>query len=225
MVRHFVYAAVAPSRSCARLFDDQTVRRAIAFVERSAPGAFGGQPQVSDAAKSLFYREAEDHAREQQLAVHSNGLVELLWSVTLRPAGDEELVLDATHVLRPLLLLANAVADREYSELSKLHQRRRRFANVDWAFMITSAANPPGGRETWSAIGVPGEAPPRAAGQRGGEFPAHGVGRRSVKRSDGRAAVADFLTELLVANGYHELGDTVSRTVLAAELQGEAITA
>jgi hypothetical protein len=224
MARHFVYAAVAPSRSCERPFDDQGVRRAIAFAERAAPGVFGAQAQVSDGAKSLFYLETSDHTRERELAVHNSGLIELLWSVTLAPAREDQLVLEATKVVRPLLALTDAIASSEYAELSKLYQRRRALAKVDWSFMMTSAASPPGGRETWSAIAVPGGAPPRATGHLGGEFPAQGVSALSVKRPDGRAAVAEFLTTLLVANGYHELGDSVARTLRAAEHRRAATT-
>jgi hypothetical protein len=217
MVRHFVYAAVAPSRSCARPFDDQAVRRAIAFAGRAAPATFGEQPDISDGSMSLFYREGADGARERALAVRTSGLVELLWSLELHPREEGQLVLPASAVLKPLLNLAEAVAGEEYAQVSGLHHRRRRFGKVDWSFMMTCAATLPGGRETWSAIEVPGDPPPRARGQHGGAFPTQGIGMRSVRRSAGHDVVGDFLSSLLVANGYHELGDTVQRTMLAAE--------
>jgi hypothetical protein len=221
MVRHFVYAAVAPSRRCARAWDDQSVRRAMAFADRATPGTFSAEPQISDGYKSLFYTQTSDGTRERELAVYRTGLVELLWSVPLRRAPDEQLLLPATAVVGPLLGLADAVATREYAELSGLHHRRRHFVKVDWSFMMTCAASPNGVRETWSAIELPDPRPPRAGAQHGGEFPAHGTGRLSLRRSAGRDAISGFLTELLVANGYHELGDVCTLTLAAADLGPE----
>jgi hypothetical protein len=221
MVRHFVYAAVAPSRRCARAWDDQSVRRAMAFAERATPGAFSAEPQISDGYKSLFYTQTSDGTRDRELAVYRTGLVELLWSVPLRRAPDEQLLLPATAVVGPLLGLADAVATREYAELSGLHHRRRHFVKVDWSFMMTCAASPNGVRETWSAIELPDPRPPRAGAQHGGEFPAHGTERLSLRRSAGRNAISGFLTELLVANGYHELGDVCAVTLAAADLGSE----
>lgn len=217
MSRHFVYAAVAPSRSGARPFDDRSVRRAMAFAGRVAPGAFSAEPQISDGHKSLFYTESDDGVRERELAVDRTGLVELLWSVSLRSTPDEGLLLPATAVVRPLLMLAAAVGTQDYAELSGLHAHRRHFGKVDWSFMMTCAARPNGVRETWSAIEFPGTPPPRAGAQHGGEFPPHGVGWRSLRRSAGRGAVSGFLRELLVANGYHELRDVVARTLAVAD--------
>lgn len=216
MVRHYVYAAVAPSRCCPRAWDDRSVRRAVAFAERATPRAFSGEPQIADGAKSLFYTQSCDGTRERELAVHRSGLVELLWSITLERGLDEQLLLPATAVVEPLLSLADAVATREYTELSGLRQRRRRFSTVDWSFMMTCAATPHGSRETWSAIHLPCLSPPRAAAQRAGEFPAHGTSRLSLRRSAGRDAVSGFLTVLLVANGYHELGDVCMQTIATA---------
>jgi hypothetical protein len=194
----------------------------MAFADRATPGAFSADPQISDGYKSLFYAQTPDGTRERELAIYRTGLVELLWSVPLRRAPDEQLLLPATAVVAPLLGLADAVATREYAELSGLHQRRRRFVKVDWSFMMTCAASPNGVRETWTAIELPDARPPRAGAQHGGEFPAHGTGRLSLKRSAGRDAISGFLTELLVANGYHELGDVCAHTLADADRGPEA---
>lgn len=189
----------------------------MAFADRATPGVFSAEPQISDGYKSLFYTQTSDGTRERELAVYRTGLVELLWSVPLRRAPDEQLLLPATAVVAPLLGLADAVATREYAELSSLHQRRRRFIKVDWSFMMTCAASPNGVRETWTAIELPDPVPPRAGAQHGGEFPAQGTGRLSLRRSAGRGAINGFLIELLVANGYHELGDVCEHTLAAAD--------
>lgn len=225
MLRLFVYAAVAPSRACPRPLDDQAARRAVAFSQRAAPDAFGDQPDVADGSRSLFFCEDSDGIRERALAVDRTGLVELLWSVELWPDTDGQLVLRAVDVVRPLLTLADAIAREEYSELSGLDRSWRRFGRVDWSFAMACAMSGSEGRKTWSRIELPGEQPPRATGHRGGEFPLQGIQAWSISRSAGQAAVGEFLIRLLLANGYHELGETVQATVLAATGEDGGIAA
>lgn len=218
MLRHYVYAAVAPSRSCQRPFDDQATRRAISFSARAAPDTFGDQPQVSDGSVCQFYCEADDGARERILVVHQCGTVELLWSIALEPTNNGAgPVLPAVEVIRPLLVLADAVETEEYARLSRLYRWNHRFGKVDWDFAMACRTSGGNGQLTWSEIVVAGGSPPRAAGHSGGSFPLNGIGRWSVRRSQGREVVGQFLQQFLIANGYHELGNTVEQTLNAAK--------
>jgi hypothetical protein len=218
MRRFYLYAAVAPSRSAAREFDERAVRRAGAFAADAFPGVFEGAPSLADQDTTVFTVRSDDGTDERALYVHRSGLVELLWALTAAQpeGGAEELVLDASEIAALLAHLAAAVGRRPYAEVSRAGRGRRRFARVDWSFNLAPYVSTADGERAWSDLRFAGEAPPRAQHQQPAAPPAgFGTQRlRSRRRKLAPVKVARVvLGEVLAANGYYEFTAAVEQTV------------
>jgi hypothetical protein len=221
MRRFYLYAAVAPSRSGARAFDEQQVRRAGAFAVDAFPGMFEGAPSLADQDTTVFTVRGDDGADERALYVHRSGLVELLWALTAAQpeGGGEELVLDASEIAAVLAHLAAAVGRRPYAEVSRAGRGRRRFARMDWSVNLAPYVSTADGERAWSALRFAGEAPPRAQHQQPGAPPA-GFGTQRLRnrgRKLGPVKVARVvLADVAAANGYYEFTAAVEETVTRA---------
>lgn len=127
----------------------------------------------------------------------------------------------AVAAVTPLVLLADAIDSDESRQLSLLYRWRHLLGNVDWSFALAWRRSSSTGEASWDQIGVLGDTPPRAGGHHGGSFPPEGINVWSARRSAGTAAVKAFLSGVLIANGYYDLGDAVERTVVAATPLGD----
>ncbi|MGP0100040.1 MAG: hypothetical protein ACLPUT_00250 [Solirubrobacteraceae bacterium] len=221
MRRFYLYAAVAPSRSAARAFDERAVRRAGAFAADAFAGVFDTTPSITDQDTTLFTVRGDDGADERALYVHRSGLVELLWALTVeQPEGaGEELALDASEIAAVLTRVAGAVGRRPYSELSRAGRGPRRLARVDWAVNLASYVSTADGERAWSALRFADATPLRAQHQqpaaRPGGFGAQRLRNRRRKLAPIKVARV-VLGELAAANGYYEFTSAVEQTLARA---------
>lgn len=217
MRRFYLLAAVAPSRSAPRAYDDQQVQRAGAFAADAFPGVFATVPSSANRETTVFSVAGQDGAAERVLHVHRTGLVELLWSLgPQRGSGDEdELLLDAEEIATVVVHLARALARRPYGELSRAGRGRRRFARVDWWFNLAAEIDTPEGRRAWTGLTFPAGSPPRA-GQRYPSSPADGYGSEALRgrrRGAPSRAVQALVGEVLATNGYYDFTAALDQTV------------
>jgi hypothetical protein len=221
MRRFYLYAAVAPSRSAARAFDERAVRRAAAFAADGFPRVFDAAPSIADQDTAVFTVRGDDGADERALYVHRSGLVELLWALTVEQpeGGGEALALDASEIAAVLADLAAAVGRRPYAEVSRAGRGRRRFARVDWSINLAPYVSTADGERAWTALRFVDEVPPRAQHQQPAASPTgFGAQRlRNRRRKMVPVKVARVvLGDVLAANGYYEFAAAVEQTVARA---------
>lgn len=221
MRRFYLYAAVAPSRSAARAFDERAVRRAAAFAANAFGGVFDATPSVADQDVTVFTVRGDDGPDERALYVHRSGLVELLWALAVAQpeGGGGELVLDASEIAAVLAHLAAAVGRRPYAEVSRAGRGRRRFARLDWSVNLAPYVSTADGERAWTALRFANAAPPRAQHQPPTTPPA-GFGAQRLRNRRRKLAPVKVarvvLGEVLAANGYYEFTAAVEHTVARA---------
>ncbi len=225
MVRLYLYVVVAPSRFAPRPFDDGQVRRAQEFVADAFPSVFDPVPRTAEDPTTLFTVEGDDGYREHQLYVHRTGLIELLWSLPYED-GDS-LTLNPVDMAYVVMRMAQAVARKPYTAVSKVGTGRRRFARVDWWFHAGTRISSPAGPRSWTGLRFPGEAPPRARHD-WAVAPVDGYGFQRLVNSRRQRAPQEiarvFLTEFLKANGYYGFSAPVEEVITqaASRLESEA---
>jgi hypothetical protein len=221
MRRFYLYAAVAPSRSAARAFDERAVRRAGAFAADAFPAVFEPPPSIADQDTPVFTVRGDNGADERALYVHRTGLVELLWALTVEQpeGGGGELALDASEIAAVLARVAGAIGRRPYAEVSRAGRGRRRFARVDWSVNLAPYVSTADGERAWSALRFADAAPPRAQHQQPvaqpGGFGAQRLRNRRRKLAPIKVARV-VLGELSAANGYYEFTAAVEQTLARA---------
>jgi hypothetical protein len=218
MTRHYLYVALAPSRSATRRADDRSVSRAREFARLALPGVFPDQPSYSDRDLVVFTAGDGVTGPARRLTVHRTGLVELLWAVDLDD-DDGRLMLPIMDVLQPVLALAAAAATPEYSQLGTLARPWRRLGKLDWWIAVTTDVPTSDGPIAWSGVLFPCDPPARSAHDRG-QMPPGGYGADALRSLRRRKAIDRvprvLLGELLQANGYFEADAVIEHTLAAS---------
>lgn len=215
-----VLVACAPSRSLRPASIDPDL--AIQFIHASFPGMFPDEPAQSLPREGVKFTVSPDGRTPDGFAwAWASGRVDLSAVISMEPGPDGRFVIPVLEILRPITLMAQAVASPAHSRLygkTRFHVRRR----FDWFIaMSTELVRPAdGGTVPWSDLEFPGRRPRRAGADQYPFCPPGGYASSRLRNWNPRRPVSEllalFLDDLLKQNGYHAIDDAVADTIEAA---------
>lgn len=212
-------AACAPSRSLRRTELDPDA--AIHFVRDRFPGIFPDQPAYSSPRDGVRFDLTDGTRSDGYAWVWASGRIDLCLSIQPAPTKDGRIVLPVLDILRPIALLADAVASPSYTDVfgkPRLFLRRR----FDWFIGVSGElTHLDNCTVSWDDLSFPGRRPERAGTRQHPFCPPTGFAKDQLINWNPRRPVADllaaFLNDFLKTNGYHNLQDAITDTLAAFE--------
>jgi hypothetical protein len=212
-------AACAPSRSLrdAEIDPDAAIR----YVRDRFPGIFPNQPAYSSPREGVRFDLTDGTRSDGYAWVWATGRVDLCLGIEPAPATDGQIVLPILDILRPLALLASAVASPAYTDIFGKPRffLRRRF---DWFIGVGGElTRSDHGTVSWDDLSFPGRRPERAGTRQHPFCPPTGFARDQLTNWNPRRPVTDllaaFLNDYLKTNGYHHVDNAITDTLAAFE--------
>lgn len=215
-----VRVACAPSRSLRPASIDPDL--AIDFIGSSFPGMFPDEPALSLPRERVKFTILPEGSPSDGFAwAWASGRVDLSALISLEPGPDGQFVIPVLEILRPVALLAEAVAGPAYSRVyGKTRTRLPRRFDLFIAVSTDLVRPSDGATVPWSDLEFPGRRPRRAGASQYPFCPPGGYASSRLRGWNPRRPVSEllalFLDDFLKQNGYHAIGDAVADTIEAA---------